>query len=138
MDTSEVAAKLGTSPRTLRHFLRSGFSTFSPVGSGARYNFTDREVGTLEKRFLEWSASGKPRPELASKPKPPTKKKQPSPDQTAKDAAVWAEEGPVIFEDIRNPRVRRRVLADAAAAEDRLMAQLIALGLHVMQRGDVA
>lgn len=137
MDTTEVAEALGTSPRLLRQFLRSDYSTFAAVGSGARYDFTDKDMPTLERRFSEWRKDGKPRPnaEKAAKPSAP---KQPNKaaKQKARDEQEWAEEGPVILEDIRNPRIRARVLADAKAAEDRLMTRLAAAGLHVFQLGD--
>lgn len=134
MDTKDVAGHLGTTPRVLRQFLRSGRSTFVAVGSGARYEFTEADIPTLIKRFTEWQASGKPRPNrapvesVAHKPRTNKRRKQ--------DEAEWAEEGPVTIPDIRDPRVRARVKADAEAAEKRLMMLLMSKGLHVMQRGD--
>ena len=56
MDTKDVAQRIGTTPRTLRQFLRSAYSTFVPVGSGARYDFTERELPTISKRFREWTS----------------------------------------------------------------------------------
>ena len=136
MDTAEVAAQLGTTARTLRVFLRSAHSTFIPVGSGARYDFTDREIPTLKKRFAEWQKAGKPRPASAAKtdPKPTTKSKVSAKDK--RDQQVWSEEGDVKIPDIRDPKVRARALADARAAEDRLMLRLMAAGLHITQLGD--
>jgi hypothetical protein len=46
MDTSEVAEKLGTTPRILRQFLRSPSSTFVAVGSGSRYDFTAKDLAS--------------------------------------------------------------------------------------------
>lgn len=131
MDTKEVAAALGTSPRRLRIFLRSGYSTFVPVGSGARYDFTAKEMPTLAKRFAEWSSA-------ETKPSTPAPKKKPrttpKPDvQRAKDRRVWEREGDVVLPDIRNPRVRARVRADAEAAENRLATLLVSKGMHVLQ-----
>jgi hypothetical protein len=135
MDTTEVAAQLGTSPRTLRVFLRSAHSTFVAVGSGARYDFTEREIPILKKRFAEWQKAGKPRPAAAAKADPqPTKSKISAKEK--RDRKVWSEEGAINLPDIRNPQVRRRVLADAAAAEERLMLRLIAVGQHITQLGD--
>lgn len=141
MDTAQVADVLGTSPRKLRVFLRSTFSTFVPVGSGARYDFTDREIPTLKKRFTEWEKAGKPRPQ--NQPKAVVKQAKDGPPklseqqkQEQRDRQVWAEEGEVKIPDIRDPRVRARALADAAAAEERLMLRLMAAGLHITQLGD--
>lgn len=141
MNTQEVASAVGTSPRQLRQFLRSGFSTFVPVGSGGRYDFTEREIPTIRKRFIEWQGAGKPRPvnRPAELPSAPTVQKNRAKlaQQRRRDEAVWAEEGEVVLPDIRNPRVRKRALADARAAEDRLMFRLMAVGLHLTQLGDV-
>jgi DNA-binding transcriptional MerR regulator len=137
MDTAEAAEKLGTTPRVLRQFLRSGHSTFAPVGSGARYDFTEKDLKTLERRFAAWNADGKPRPDNAKKPKTRSGAKSTKADrQRLRDEQEWAEEGPVTLEDIRDPRVRARVQADARAAEDRLMLRLMAAGLHITQLGD--
>lgn len=137
MDTSEVAEMIGTTPRMLRQFLRSGHSTFVPVGSGARYEFSDRDIPTLTKRFGQWKADGKPRPDADKKPKGTSPARSAKVDkQRQRDEQEWAEEGPVVIEDIRNPRVRARVVADARAAEERLMQRLAAVGLHITQLGD--
>lgn len=137
MDTSEVASAIGTTPRMLRQFLRSGYSTFVPVGSGARYDFTERDLPTLTKRFNDWKGDGRPRPDNTRKPKASATTKAPRNNkQIKRDADVWAEEGPVVLDDIRNPRVRARVQRDAQAAEARLTQQLIAAGLHITQFGD--
>lgn len=138
MDTTQVAELLGTTSRILRVFLRSPFSTFVPVGSGSRYEFTDREIPTLKKRFAEWQSEGKPRPSQANKV--PAAPRKPTADETRlrriADEQVWAEEGEVELPDIRDPRIRARALADARAAEDRLMLRLLAVGLHLTQLGD--
>lgn len=140
MDTSQVAEVLGTSPRKLRVFLRSAFSTFVPVGSGARYDFTDREVPTLRKRFTEWEKAGKPRPPAQEKPtiKAARKSSAKLSAQERRDQEVWAEEGEIKLPDIRDPRVRARAREDARAAEERLMLRLMAVGLHITQLGDKA
>lgn len=140
MNTAEVANKLGTTPRIFRQFLRSPVSTFVAVGSGSRYEFTTSDLPMLEKRFRDWESGGKskavkktrtPKITPIEKPSRPARR-QPS----RKDRAVWEEEGPVKIEDIRNPRIRARVLADAKAAEDNLMMLLMSKGLHVSQLGD--
>lgn len=141
MDTIEVASKLGTTPRQLRQFLRSPYSTFIAVGSGSRYEFTESDLITLTKRFSEWKAGGRSKsarsatrttPRMTSTPAAPSAVSH----RDKKDRAVWKEEGPVKLEDIRDRRVRARVLADAKAAEDRLMMLLISRGMHITQLGD--
>lgn len=137
MDTTQVATSLGTTPRTLRSFLRSNSSTFIAVGSGSRYEFTESDIPTLQRRFDEWRkgprAAKTPR---ASRPVPqpiiPAPKRQPS----RKDVEVWKEEGPVIIEDIRKPHVRARVLAEARRAEAALGMLLMSKGVHISQRGN--
>lgn len=141
MDTTEAAKRLGTTPRQLRQFLRSRSSTFVAVGSGSRYDFTEQDVPTLERRFSEWQATGKKKAGTVKVTKPkattppilaPMRKRAPS----KRDVETWKEEGTVKIEDIRNPRVRARVTADARAAEDRLTLLLLAKGLHISQLGD--
>lgn len=137
MDTSQAAELLGTNARTLRVFLRSAHSTFVPVGSGARYDFTDREIPTLKTRFAAWQKAGKPRP--AAVPKDDAKTSSKPNKLTARekrDQEVWAEEGEVKIPDIRDPTVRARALRDARAAEERLMLRLMAVGQHITQLGD--
>jgi hypothetical protein len=120
-------------------FLRSAHSTFVPVGSGARYDFTDREIPTLKSRFAEWQKAGKPRPAAATKPESKvrgTRSKSKLSAREKRDQQVWSEEGDVKVPDIRDPKVRARALADARAAEERLMLRLMAVGLHITQLGD--
>lgn len=137
MDTKEVAGQIGTTPRLLRQFLRSPHSTFVPVGSGGRYDFTERELPTIAQRFGQWQAAGKPRPAAKTDTKPKATRASAREKQIERDRAVWSEEGQVQLEDIRDPRVRARVKADAEAAENRLMELLIAKGFHVSQSGNV-
>lgn len=136
MDTAEVADKIGTTPRTLRQFLRSPMSTFVAVGSGARYDFTEKDLPTIKKRFAEWQGAGKPRPEESKRAKPSGKSRPKIDMQRERDEQEWAEEGVVVLEDIRDPRVRARVKRDAQAAEDRLMMLLLSANLHITQLGD--
>lgn len=142
MDTKEVATHLGTSPRTFRQFLRSPISTFVAVGSGARYEFEERDLPTIERRFSEWNEKGKPKPEGAKRSRTPGRKTaKVEPKIRQRDIEVWDEEessstGVPQMDDIRDPRVRRRIKADARAAEDRLMMLLMSKGLHITQLGD--
>lgn len=137
MDTTEVAGILGTTPRVFRAFLRSPMSTFVAVGSGARYEFTAKDVPTIQKRFTEWKGSAKPRPD-AGNAKTPVVKIPKAVRDREKDTQVWDEEGPVKIADIRNPVIRARVKAAAQAAEDRLELLLMAKGLHITQIGNQA
>lgn len=132
MDTKEIAELLGTTPRIVRQFLRSPVSTFVAVGSGSRYNFTDKEVPMIRKRFAEWTGAGKPKPDPAT----PTGTRGKSKGKPDADRRLWDEEGPVVIEDIRDPRVRRRVQAAARDAELRLQQLLLARGMHITQLGD--
>ncbi|WP_431905594.1 sigma factor-like helix-turn-helix DNA-binding protein [Micromonospora carbonacea] len=141
MNSHEVAEALGTTPKTLRAFLRSPSSTFRAVGSGARYEFTAADLPTLRKRFAEWSKSGKP--------KATTPKRRPGPHafcahpqtlsgntackQRKRDEGVWAEDGPVVLEDLADPDVRAKVRRIAAEQEARLELRLLAAGLHITQ-----
>lgn len=138
MDTSQAAELLGTTARTLRVFLRSSHSTFVPVGSGARYDFTDREIPTLKTRFAAWQKAGKPRPPAPPKDEPEGSAHKPNKmsAREKRDREVWAEEGEIKIPDIRDPNVRARALRDARAAEDRLMLRLMAVGQHITQLGD--
>ena len=56
MTTTELAAALDTTPRTLRKFLRSTESGIESVGKGARYALpsTKRDIKALTKRFTAW------------------------------------------------------------------------------------
>lgn len=135
MDTKEVADHLGTTARVLRQFLRSSQSSFVPVGSGARYDFTDRELPTIKRRFEEWHKQGKPRPTPSTRA-PKSSRTDRVRAQTMRDAEVWAEEGPVEIPDIRNPQVRAQVREQARAAETLLELRLLAAGLHITQMGN--
>lgn len=144
MNTNDVAERLGVAPRQLRQFLRSRESTYKAVGSGARYEFKERDVPEIERRYKRWAANGK-RSENTRDRTPKTRTTTPRLTADERDRQVWIEEAeeraaaglpPIRLPDIRDPRVRRRVLADARAQEDRLMMQLMAKGLHVTQMGD--
>lgn len=141
MNTAEVADKLGTTPRVLRVFLRSSYSTFAAVGSNSRYDFNESELATLHKRFKEWDAKGgKAKTTTAKKKRPkattPARKTSPEVEQRRRDEAVWAEEEDIVLPDIRDPRVRADVRRRAAAQEAQLELLLLKAGLHITQMGD--
>jgi predicted transcriptional regulator len=59
--TAEVAEKFGTTPRTLRKFLRSdaranGTADALP-GKGSRYAIEGKALAPLKKRFTAWQAA---------------------------------------------------------------------------------
>ena len=58
INTTELAAALDTTPRTLRKFLRSTASGIESVGKGSRYALpsSKREVARLKSRFDDWNA----------------------------------------------------------------------------------
>jgi hypothetical protein len=128
MDTKTVAEALGTEPRILRRFLRDKSSTFRAVGSGARYDFTEADLPELERRFSVWAGN-----KQTARVTTPRKQVDEVREQQLRDQAVWAEEGPVLMEDIRDPRVRNRIKRKAAQQEAWLEARLMACGLHVSQ-----
>jgi hypothetical protein len=131
MDTKTIATALGTEPRILRRFLRDPKSTFSAVGSGSRYVFTEADLPELERRFHEWAGDKQAnRPAITIL----REKTDPMVDQRIRDEAVWAEEDPVTMEDLRDPRVRARVRAIAREWDRRLNDRLLAVGQHISQR----
>lgn len=135
MDTREVAEALGTTPKVLRQFLRSAVSTFTAVGSNARYDFSETDVRAMAPRFARW-ASGKKNAVtgpvvVQSKPNATTTR-----THADKDQAVWDEEGPVKLPDIRDPRVLAEVRRAEADRVARLEERLLAAGLHISQWAD--
>jgi hypothetical protein len=109
-------------------------STFAAVGSGARYDFTESDITTLEKRFEAWRGAGKPKPVGTKKIRSTKKDKDEA--RREREAAEWAEEGPVVLADIRDPRVRAEVKRRAQADEDRLVMLLLSKNMHITQLGD--
>ncbi|WBP92802.1 hypothetical protein O6072_15910 [Mycolicibacterium neoaurum] len=55
LTTREVAAKVGTDPKTLRTFLRAS-KDYEAVGSGSRYSFTAKDIAPMKTRFGKWIA----------------------------------------------------------------------------------
>jgi hypothetical protein len=131
MDTRTIATALNTEPKILRRFLRDPRSTFSAVGSGARYVFTDADLPELARRFEDWSGT-----KLAQRPT--VVRTVPVVSQEEMDAEVWAKEeeehGPVVMADLRDPRIRARVQRVAADQIRRLDEMLMAAGLHLSQQ----
>jgi len=128
MNTREAATAIGTEPKVLRRFLRDASSTYTAVGSGSRYDFTDADIPELARRFAAWSGTKPARPAVVRSNSPSV--------QRRRDEQVWAEEGPVILDDIRRPDVRARVQRIAAERAARLDERLMAAGLHISQYRD--
>jgi hypothetical protein len=59
--TAQVAEKFGTTPRTLRKFLRSDArangNADSLPGKGSRYALEGKDIAPLKKRFTAWEAA---------------------------------------------------------------------------------
>ncbi|GJN97020.1 hypothetical protein NJB18091_23830 [Mycobacterium marinum] len=53
LTTRQVADKIGTDPKTLRTFLRAS-NDYEAVGSGSRYEFTNKDVAPMKTRFAKW------------------------------------------------------------------------------------
>jgi len=139
LDTKTIANRLQTEPRILRRFLRDPKSTFTAVGSGSRYVFTETDIPELERRFSDWMGN---RP-AATRPATPAILRQcdEAAAQRLKDEAVWADEdrdrgGPLVMADIRDPRVRKAVQSKARLWDARLEERLMAAGLHISQMPD--
>ena len=54
--TKAAAEACGTTPRTLRVFLRAS-KDYEAVGSGSRYAFTEADLPELKTRFAAWVAA---------------------------------------------------------------------------------
>lgn len=62
LSAKEAAKEIGTDARTLRKFIRSAKDLpVEPVGQGARYEFTPKEVKALKKAFVSWSNGSTPK-----------------------------------------------------------------------------
>lgn len=65
LSAKEAARELGTDARTLRKFIRSAKDLpIEPVGQGARYEFTTKEVKQLKKAFVAWSNGSTPKAKI--------------------------------------------------------------------------
>lgn len=130
MNTREAADKLNTDAKRLRRFLRAD-NTYRNAGHGGRYEFTEKDIPTLQKRFAKWAGADD------------AKKKKPAPEASAKSdrrEAPGRREVPAMAEVVA--RIPANKLPDAVRAErdrlsrervDRLEKRLIATGLHISQ-----
>lgn len=123
MNAKEAADKIGTDAKTLRRFIRSGKSTFRPVGSGDRYEFEEKDIPTLRKRFEEWRSGT-------------TKVTKRQGSSTVKVTKFVDQDEPMPVSMLGKQMTRaQREARDVAsrARVDRLEAQLRASGKHISQ-----
>ena len=137
MDTRAVAEACGTEPKILRRYLRDPSCPIKPVGSGARYQFTQGDIETIRTGFQVWSSNNVTVPRQRSR----HHQMSDAEIQRMRDQEVWDEEdrlrgGPLVIEDIRDPRVRAQVRARAQERIDRLDQRLLARGMHISQWRD--
>lgn len=111
----EAAAKIGTTPRLLRRFLRANDSWHS-AGIGGRYMFTDAEVKSLNIQFHKWHKS---------KPVKETSSAEPF-NHLDQDPGITIEQ---MLELPKNPKLRSEVLKRRAERLRRLDARMRECGV---------
>jgi predicted transcriptional regulator len=59
LTTTEIAAELDTTPRTLRKFLRADAKATGATtpGKGSRYSIEKKEMRSLRSKFAKWTAA---------------------------------------------------------------------------------
>jgi hypothetical protein len=57
LGAKEVATNIGTDAKTLRQFFRSGKSSFTAVGAGGRYEFSEADLPKIKAEFEGWKAN---------------------------------------------------------------------------------
>lgn len=57
LGAKEVATHIGTDAKTLRQFFRSGKSSFTAVGAGGRYEFSEADLPKIKAEFEGWKAN---------------------------------------------------------------------------------
>lgn len=127
MNTREVAEKLDTDPKRLRRFLRAD-PTYRNAGQGGHYEFTDKDLPTLRKRFDAWLAKTVTKTAAASSKS----------SKTSRRRKTKAKEIPPMPVDIATKRrltPKEREERDLRSRQrvDRLEERLKAAGLHISQ-----
>lgn len=112
-NTSELAAELGTTPRTLRIFLRA-CPEYSNAGSGGRYDFTTADLPQLKRLFADWN-------------KPKTERKARVKKSAGDQGLPWK------IAMSKDPADIARVRRLSEERVDRLEAALRERGLHISQ-----
>lgn len=120
MNTAEVAAKLDTTPKVLRRFLRAD-PTFNNAGSGGRYTFQPSDIPALKKRFSAWQDKN------SSRPKNVKAVQRIAPGDGVEDMI-----DPALLR-VRSRRQQEEIRRLAEARVDRLEEMLKAKGLHISQ-----
>jgi hypothetical protein len=119
---SEAATELGTDGRTLRRFLRTADSGFTPVGSGGSYSFSTGDMPKLKSAFEKWN----------TRPTRTVNKKN-------TEGGVVIEDRPGLSATVIHSRLRtdREAVAKLSRERvDRLEAALRSKGLHISQMKD--
>ncbi|WNO27840.1 hypothetical protein SEA_HUWBERT_91 [Microbacterium phage Huwbert] len=57
LGAKEVATNIGTDAKTLRQFFRSGKSSFTAVGAGGRYEFSEADLPKIKAEFETWKTN---------------------------------------------------------------------------------
>ncbi|MEG2887279.1 MAG: hypothetical protein RR853_09150, partial [Aurantimicrobium sp.] len=57
LGAKEVATHIGTDAKTLRQFFRSGKGSFTPVGAGGRYEFSEADLPKIKAEFEGWKTN---------------------------------------------------------------------------------
>lgn len=129
MNTREVADHLNTDPKRLRRFLRAD-PTYRNAGQGGRYEFTKKDMATLEKRFSAWCAENDKKKRTTDKPAaagiPTPRAKKELSDDAPMSSGILGRRLSTKEREERDRLSRERV--------DRLEYQLMAAGLHISQR----
>lgn len=124
MNTREVAEALKTDPKRLRRFLRSDV-TYRNAGQGGRYEFTEKDLPTLRKRFDAWQ-NGKPSSPAKGDPDRPARRRRRGKDEVpAMGVEIATKKLSTTEREKRDKLSRERV--------DRLEERLRAAGLHISQ-----
>jgi hypothetical protein len=126
MNTSVVAERLNTTPKTLRRFLR-GDATYANAGSGGKYDFQESDIPTLAKRFGKWSSKSRLAPAKSADVSTPRRVRE---VKDSVDDAVY----PHVIRS-NDPVTRRRVRKLAIERENHLRQLMIDAGLHISQTG---
>lgn len=89
-NTADTAAKLDTTPRTLRKFLRSPEGMDAKVGKGARWSIAAKDVRSLQSRFNKWEAAQAADRAARAAAKLEAAEAAPEDDDTPSDAELMA------------------------------------------------
>lgn len=88
--TADAAAKLDTTPRTLRKFLRSAEGFDSKVGKGQRWGIEGKDMRSLTSRFNKWEAAQAADKAARAAAKLEAAEAAPEDDDTPSDAELMA------------------------------------------------